>query len=200
MRIRSHWFKADGPKRPDEVAGAAAFIAWQVTQNAVKTMRAARFELPPGPQFFAFVEEFLAFLVIGGDRIAHARGDDAWRVAFTTAMANRAAEILADNEADLLGVATRDAIARRFIATVNARAAECAVHGWTDAGPDYGLLRALGHRMAEVMDAGERSHVIAQVIECEAPEAADTLRRGMAGLLDTTPGRRARGVRVASGE
>ena len=35
-------------------------------------------------------------------------------------------------------------IRRRFIDTVNARAADCAVYGWTDAGPDYGLLRYLG--------------------------------------------------------
>ena len=200
MRIKSHWFKADGPKSVDEVAGAAAFIAWRVAQNAVKTMRAARFDVAPGVQYFRFVEEFLAFLVLGGDRIAHARGDEAWRIAFTTAMARRVGENLADNEADLLGTATRDEIRRRFIDTVNARAADCAVYGWTDAGPDYGLLRYLGHRIAEVMDAGEQSHAIAQVIECEAPEAADTLRRGMLGLLGETPGRRARGERVASGE
>jgi hypothetical protein len=200
VRIKSHWFKADGPKGADEVAGAAAFIAWRVAQNALKTMRDAGFDLAPGAQYFRFVEEFLAFLVIGADRIAHARGDEIWRVGFTTAMARRAGEILADNETDLLGAATRDEVRRRFIATVNARAAECAAYGWTDAGPDYGLLRYLGHRIAAVMDAGEQSHAIAQVIECEAPEAADTLRRGMAGLLGDTPGRRARGARVASGE
>ncbi len=200
MRVKSHWFKAGGPKSADEVAGAAAFIAWRVAQNAVKTMRAACFDVAPGPQFFAFVEEFLAFLVIGGDRIAHARGDEVWRVAFTTAMARRTGDILADNESDLLGAATPDEIRRRFIATVNARAAECAAYAWTDAGPDYGLLRYLGHRIAEVMDAGEQSHAIAQVIECEAPEAADTLRRGMAGLLGETPGRRARSERVVTGE
>jgi hypothetical protein len=115
-------------------------------------------------------------------------------------MARRTGDILADNESDLLGAATPDEIRRRFIATVNARAAECAAYAWTDAGPDYGLLRYLGHRIAEVMDAGEQSHAIAQVIECEAPEAADTLRRGMAGLLGETPGRRAGGARVATGE
>ena len=200
MRVKSHWFKAEGAKTADEVAGAAAFIAWRVAQNALQTMRAARFELAPGPRYFGFIEEFLAFLVIGGDRIAHARGDEAWRVAFTTAMAHRAGEILADNEAELLATASRDEIRRRFVATVNARAADCADYGWTDAGPDYGLLRYLGHRIAEVMDAGERSDAIAQVIECEAPEAADTLRRAMSGLLGVTPGRRRGGQRLATGE
>jgi hypothetical protein len=38
------------------------------------------------------------------------------------------------------------------------------------------------------------------VIEVEAPEAAETLQRGMDGLLGATPGRRERSARVASGE
>ena len=84
MRVRSHWFKTDRPKSADEVAGAAAVIAWKVAQNALTTMRAAGFELVPGPRYFAFIEEFLAFLVVGGDRIAYARGDEAWRVAMVT--------------------------------------------------------------------------------------------------------------------
>ena len=63
-----------------------------------------------------------------------------------------------------------------------------------------GLLRYLGHRIAAVMSAGEASDAIAQVIECEAPAAAETLRRGMAGLLGETPRRPAKGARVVGGE
>ena len=106
MRIKSHWFKAETPKSPQEIASAAAFIIFRVAQNSLKTMRAARFELPPGAQYFAFLSEFLTFLVLGADRLAHARGDEAWRVAFTTAVAHRVGEILAENESDLLGAAT----------------------------------------------------------------------------------------------
>jgi hypothetical protein len=62
------------------------------------------------------------------------------------------------------------------------------------------MLRYLGHRVAEVMDQDERSWAVSQVIECEAPEAAATLRRGMAGLLDETPGRQARRERATTGE
>ena len=200
VRVRSHWFRAGPARGPAEVAGAAAVIAWRVAQDAVKTVRAAGFAIDAGPQYLAFVEEFLAFMVVGGDRIAHARGDAAWRIEFTTAMARRAGEILADNEADLLGADSPEAIRRRFVATVNARAAECADYGWSAAGPDYGLLRYLGHRIAEVMSAGEASHAIAQVIECEAPAAAETLRRGMAGLLGQTQGRRPKEGQLVGGE
>ncbi len=200
MRIKSHWFKPAAPKTPEEIAGAAAFIGWRVAQNALKTTRAAGFELPPGPRYFAFLTEFLVFLVVGADRIAHARGDEAWRVAFTTAMGNRVGEILAENEADLLGGTSAGEIKRQFIDAVNAGAAECAAFGWDDAGPAYDMLRHLGHRVADVMDERDRTWAVSQVIEVEAPEAAETLARGMAGLLDPTPRTRSRSAHAAAGE
>ena len=199
MRVKSHWFRSETPKSPQEIAGAAAFIVWRVGQNALKTMRAARYELPAGPEYFAFLAEILAFLVLGADRIAHRRGDEAWRIAFTTALANRVGEILAENEADLLGADGRPDIKARFVGRVNAAGAECAGFGWDEEGPDYAFLRYVGHRVAEVMTPEDRSWAISQVIEVQAPEAAETLVRAMAGLLDTSP-RPRRASAHASGE
>jgi hypothetical protein len=200
VRVKSHWFKAEAPKSATEIAGAAAFIIWRIAQNALKTMRAARYELPPGPQYFAFVSEFLAFLVVGADRIAYRERDGEWRVAFTTALANRVGEILADNEADLLGAKAAGECKREFVALVNARAVDSASLPWTESGPDYGFLRFVGHRVADVMQEQDKSWSIAQVIESEAPEAAETLVRAMAGLLDATPRPRRAGGGVARGE
>lgn len=199
MRIKSRWFNEDKPKSPQEIAGAAAFIVWRIAQNSLKTMRAARFDLPPGPRYFAFMAELLAFVTLGADRLAHRRGDEAWRVAFTTAIANRVGEILAENESDLLGAETVGDVKRRFIAQVNACAAECAEFDWTDDGPDYGFLRYLGQRIAAIMTEHDRTWAISQVIEVEAPDAAANLHRAMAGLLDESPRRRERGAR-ATGE
>ena len=200
MRIKSHWFRTETAKAPEDIAGAAAFIVWRVAQNALKTMRAARFELAPGRQYFAFLAEFLTFLTLGADRIAYRRGDHAWRVRFTTATANRVGEILAENESDLLGAASAGDIKRRFVAMVNECAAECAGFEWPDEGPDYAFLRYFGHRVADLMEPHDRTWAVSQVIEVEAPEAAETLQRGMAGLLGETPGRRERGAQVAAGE
>ncbi len=199
MRIKSHWFHPERPKTPQEIAGAAAFIAWRIAQDAMKTMRAARYELPPGARYFAFVAEFLAFVTLGADRIAHRRGDDAWRVAFTTAMANRVGEILAENESALLGAATVGDVKRRFVDLVNECAAECAAFGWDDAGPDYAFLRFVGHRVADVMDERDRTWAISQVIEVEAPDAAARIERALAGLLDDAPRKRERSAH-ATGE
>jgi hypothetical protein len=190
MRIKSQWFKEGRPKSPEEIAGAAAFIVWRIAQNSLKTMRAARFDLPPGPRYFAFMAEFLTLLTLGADRLAHRRGDEAWRVAFTTAIANRVGEILAENESDLLGAASAAEVKRRFVALVNQCGQECAGFDWDEDGPDYAFLRWLGHRVADVMSEHDRTWAISQVIEVEAPDAAALMQRGMAGLLDPSPRRR----------
>ena len=200
MRIKSHWFRPGAQKSATDVAGAAAFIAFRVAQNALKNMRKADYALPPGAAYFAFLSEFLAFLVLGADRIAHARGDEAWRVEFTTAMANKVGEFLADNEADLLGGDTRDAYKRRFIALVNERSGEYAAYGWTAEGPDYAFLRCLGHLVAETVEPRERTWAVSQVIEVEAPEAVEMLQRAMSGLLDPSPRRRERSAAGSRGE
>jgi hypothetical protein len=189
MRIKANWFKPGASRSPEDVAGAAAFIVWRIAANALATMRKAGYAIDPGPQYFAFLNEFLQFLAIGADRIAYARGDDAWRVAFTTAIVHRVGEILAENESDLLGTKTPAEIKRQFVDGFNALAVEYAGVGWTEEGPAFDCLRLLGHRVAELMNERDRSWAVAQVIEVEAPNAAATLQRGMAGLVD--PARRA---------
>lgn len=194
MRIKSHWFRSERPKSPEEIAGAAAFIAWRIGQDALKTLRAAGYDLPPGPRYFAFVTEILVFLALGADRIAYRHGDPDWRVAFTTAITNRVGEILAENESDLVGRESAGDIKRRFVERVNACAVECADLAWDDDGPGYGFLRYLGHQVGAVMDERDRTWAISQVIEVEGPNAAAHLARGMKGLLDPAPRRRDRGA------
>ena len=200
MRVKSHWFRPGTDKSATEIAGAAAFIVFRVAQNALRNMRAAGYELPPGPQYFAFLAEFLAFLVLCADRIAYARGDAAWRTEFTTAMANKAGEFLAGNEADLLGGDNPEGYKQRFIALVNERSADYAEFRWTDAGPEYGFFRCFGHCVAGTMEPHDRTWAVSQVIDVEAPEAVETMQRAMAGLLDPSPRRRTRGAAGARGE
>ena len=186
MRLKNHWFRP-GAKTPEAIASAAAFMTWRIAQDALKTMRAAGYDLPPGGRYFAFVAEFLLFLALGADRLAHARGDEPWRVAFTTAFVRRVGEILAENESYLLGADTVGDVRRRFVDLFNQCAAECAGFDWTDAGPDYAFLRFFGHRVAAVMDDRDGTWAVAQVIEVQGPDAAALLHRAIGGLLDPSP-------------
>lgn len=201
MRVKSQWFKPDGIRSPDEIAGAAAFIAWRIAVNALKNMRRARFEIDAGPRYFAFLAEILVFLVMVADRIAYRHFAPEDRVAFTTALANRAGEILVDNERDLVGgeAGVEGFRARKndFIALFNSLADDYAQFDYApEEGPDFGFLRYLATRVGDILTADtDRPWVVSQVMEVEAPEAAETLAKGLRGLLglETRRPRRAAG-------
>lgn len=199
MRVKSRWFRSERPKPPGELAGAVAFIAWRVAQNALKRMRAARFDIDTGAAYFAFLGEFLIFLIAIADRIAYERLDPDARVEFTTALARRVGEILEENASELLGPG-EDPHARDFIALLNERSAEYAAFRYDAEGPDFGFLRAFGHRVTEIMPEKDRTWTVAQVMESEGPEAVATLQKAMRDLLTVEPQPAAAARAVATGE
>ena len=147
MRIKSRWHKSGQPKSMQQVASAMAFIVWRVAQNALKRMRNEQYDIDPGPQYFAFLGELLIFLIQIADRIAYQRLDAGQRSEFTTALAIRVAEILDDNQSDLLGRPQTGSYQQHFIALFNELASDYAEFKYTDAGPDFAFLRYLGNRV-----------------------------------------------------
>lgn len=199
MRVKSHWFRPGRPKSPEEVAGAIAFIAWKVAQNALKRMRKAGFDIDPGPTYFAFLAETLAYSVQVAWRHAHGHFDEPGALAFMTALANRCGEILEENYAELLGVPAPGAVKAAFITKVNESFAEYSEFGYGPAGPDFAFLRYFASRVADLMDEKDKRWTHDQVIAIEAPEAAATIARAFANLHDTGTGRRRRPA-TTSGE
>jgi hypothetical protein len=200
LRIKAHWFKADQPKSAEQNASALAFIAWRVALNMLKRMREAHFDIDAGPAYFGFVREVLVFLLAGIDRMAYARLGGEGRVAFTSALVRRVAEILRDNEADLLGPATAAGGADYrdlFIDQFNELSVHYADFGWSEAeGPDFAFMRYLGSRLEAVVPDKDRVWVVDQVIAIEAPEAVAMLQRAMQGVFSTEP-RRARRAAIS---
>jgi hypothetical protein len=182
MRVRSRWFRRGTQRPPEDIAQAAAFVAFRLAQDALARMRRAGYDLAPGEPYFAFLAEFLAFLVQVADRIAFARGDAAWRAAFTTALANRAGATLADNAADLLGLDAAS-VKARFVGRVNGRGDDYAHCGYDAAGPSYAFLRCAGNLVGDTLVAHERSFGASQVTDIEAPRAAAALARALDNLL-----------------
>ena len=189
MRLKSQWFKTDTPKSPQQAAGAMAFIVWRVAHNTLTQMRSAQFDIDIGPLYFAFMREWLVFLVQVTDRMAHARlaGDE--RVAFTTALVQRVADHLADNENNLLGPppAGQDSYQGRFIDLCNELATHYADFGHGAQGPDFAFMRYLGSRIEALMPPKDRAWVLDQVMAVEAPEAVEMLQRSLDGVLSTEP-------------
>lgn len=192
MRIKSQWFKDDKPRSAKQTASVMAFIVWRVAQNALKQMRTAEFDIDPGPQYFAFLSEFLVFLIQITDRIAYGQLEGAYRVDFTTALTVRVSEILEENEDTLLGPPAQRSYQNRFIDLFNERSSDYAEFRYSDAGADFAFLRYLGNRVMDIMVKKDQSWVIDQIMEIEAPDAIGSVKKGMHGLFDPGPQRERR--------
>jgi len=165
-----------------------AFTIWRIADNALKNTRKANFEIAIGAQYFSFLTEFLVFLIQVADRIAHRQLSSDDRISFTSTLANRVAETLAENQSRLMG----DSIAvhkQHFIDSLNQRAGEYADFNYGADGPEFAFTRYLAFCMREVMDEKDVEWVIDQMMSIEAPEAVEMVEKTMKNLFTAEPGR-----------
>ncbi len=187
MRIKSHWFKSGHKRTPQEIAGALAFVIWRIGDNALKNTRKAKFEIAIGTQYFSFLTEFLLFLVQVADRIAYRQLPAEDRLAFTSFLANRVAETLAENKSRLTGNSF-EIHKQHFIDKLNQRSGEYAEFDYGSDGPEFAFTRYLGFCMREVMDENDSNWIIDQMMSIEAPEAVGMVDKTMRDLFETEPG------------
>ena len=186
MRIKSHWFKSGRQRTPQEIAGALAFVIWRIGGNALKNTRNANFEIAVGIQYFSFLTELLIFLVQTADRIAYRQLSAEDRLAFTSALANRVAETLAENQSRLVGNSF-EINKQHFIDKLNRRAGEYAEFDYGINGPEFAFTRYLGFCIREVMDEKDANWVIDQMMSITAPEAVEMVEKTMHDLFDAEP-------------
>lgn len=186
MRVKSRWFKGEREKTPQEIAGALAFIIWRVSENALRNVRKADFDIAIGDQYFAFLSEFLIFLVQVADRIVYKQLSEEERQVFVTALANRVAEIQAENQSEWLGNPAGD-YKRIFIAHLNQRAGEYAEFEYNGMDASFSFIRNLAICMLDVVDEKDKTWVIDQIMAIEVPEAVEMLEKAMKGLFEAEP-------------
>lgn len=186
MRIKNNWFKAGREHTPVELAGAVAFTTCRIADNALNHTRKASFEITVGPQYFAFLSEFLIFLIQVADRIAFRQFSAEARFTFTSTLANRVAETFAENRSRLLG-GTQQEAKQHFIEQLNQRADGYAEFDYGENGPSFTFTRYLGYCMDQVMDERDSGWIIDQMMSIEAPNAVEMVEKTMRGLLETEP-------------
>ena len=186
MRIKSNWFKSGREHTPQELAGAVSFVVWRIADNALKNTRKANFDVEIGNQYFAFLNEFLFFLIQIADRIAFRRLTQEARFAFTSTLANRVAETLAENQNRLLGGSQQES-KQQFIDLLNQRANDYADFDYDEDGPSFRFTRYLGYCMNQVMSEKDSGWIIDQMISIEAPGAVEMVEKTMHNLLTTDP-------------
>ena len=189
IRIKNQWFKADKPKSARETASAMAFIVWRVTQNMVKQMREAKFDIDVGPAYFAFMREALGFLCQVVDRMAFETLPAKERTEFTPALVVRVAEILEESEQEWLGnpASGQESWRNQFIDLCNDLGDVYSEFGHGPEGPDFAFVRCFGSRLEEVLPLKDRHWVKDQVMAYEVPEALDMVKRGFQGVYSKEP-------------
>lgn len=186
MRIKSKWFLAGREHTPEELAGAVAFNVSRIAENALKNTRKAKFEVAIGAQYFAFLAEFLVFLILVADRLAYRQFTADNRNLFTNRLANHVAATYAENHSRLMN-GELSVSKQQFIDLLNQRAGEYAEFGYSETGPDFAFTRYLAFCMGQIMDDGDRDWIIDQIMSIESPNAIDMLEKNFRDLLDTQP-------------
>jgi len=195
IRIRSRFHRGAGERTMAELASVIAMLGWKLSQDAIQRMRSAQFDIDIGRQYFDFVCEYLAFMLHAADRVAYRGLGGEKRVAFTTALALKLAEVVEDNRDMLIAEPEPGRCRRHFIDLANLRGADYAGFAYDEKeGPDFGFRRFFGSRLLEIVPRKDHAWVIDQIMEIEAPEAVKALERTLEGLF-VPPGEKQRARR-----
>jgi hypothetical protein len=184
MAVRVHTqFHTSSQRSPRTLASVVALLAWKLAVEAIKRMRQAGYDIDIGRPYFDFVCEFMVFLAVAADRIAYRELDADTRLAFTTALATRLAEIVEENHYLLLGEAVPGELQQHFLDLFNRRGAEYAEFDYGADGPDFGFRRLFAACLREGLPEKDQLWVVDQAMEIEAPEALKALEKTLAGLF-----------------
>lgn len=198
LRLRNS-FHSGRPRGMAEHASVIAMLAWKLAQEAIARMRQAEYDIEVGRGWFDFVCEYLAFLALAADRIAHIELADEARVEFTTALVKRLAEMVEESREALLPDQPPGTAYAGFVDLFNRRADDYADFGFDAAGPDFGFRRCFSACLKETLPEKDRLWAVDQVMEIESPESVRMLQKTLGGLFHPEAVRRRRREAV-SGE
>ena len=184
-RTKSRFFSKDKARDPAILASVAAFTTWRLGLNTIKRMRSAHFDIEADPQYFAFLREYLVFLIHVADRFAFARVSLPERRVFTVSMVKRLAEQQAENQSRLIG-GDENAIRSDFIDLFNARSDDYASFDFDEKnGPEFSFMRYCSQALQQLVAPKDRAWVTDQVMTIEAPDAVETLRKVLDNVVGT---------------
>ncbi|MBK9349288.1 MAG: hypothetical protein IPN05_03440 [Sulfuritalea sp.] len=183
-----------------EHASVIAMLAWKLGQESITRMRQADYDIAVGRGWFDFVCEYLSFLALAADRIAHDDLTPEQRAEFTVALVKRLAEMVEEAREALLPDLPPGQAGRNFLALYNRRSDEYADFGFDATGPDFGFRRCFAACIKDTLPEKDRLWAVDQVMEIESPEAIRTLQKTLAGLFHPESGNSRRSRDGVTGE
>jgi hypothetical protein len=180
MHLRNRFNKRAKPKSLEDIAAALSFISWKIASQAVLEIENQGFKTTSNAHRLQIASEFLIFLIQVADRLSVHHLTEQERSAFITTLALRIADMILDNQRDLL----KEELHYRedFIAHLNQRANDYAELSFNDDQPGFDFLRYFGEQVATTLPA--QRWISEYVAEVRGPEAVHDLRRSLVSLLN----------------
>jgi hypothetical protein len=159
MRVRTAWHRK-APRGAEEQASVLAATLWKSADRMVENLSRAGFTIGTPSRGMTLIAETLAFTLHFCDRLAHRRLGDAERSALLSHTGTRLAELMETNGGSYRGL----------VALLNERAEEYAHFDFPADLPEFAALRCFALHVREAMTPEDRTWVMDQVMEIEAPE------------------------------
>ena len=184
VRLKTKWHrsKRDGrsrrssaPKTLQDLSSVIAMSIWKLAKDAFAHMEKEGFRFREDIQAVDTINEFIFFQLHIVDRLIYGKISEEERGPFITDVAKRLAEVVADNQTELLGPGDyiqsfRDAMNDRFT-----NYAECGFE--SDKGPSFQFTRYLALNVAQHLKLTDDKWVVEQVMDIEAPPVAEKIQR-----------------------
>jgi hypothetical protein len=185
LRIKSKWHRSrrsrknmegsQEPKTLTDLSSVIAFNLWKVAKELYRNMENEDFRFDNQQQVMAITIEVMAFLVQVVDRTVYGKVEEEERGPFINALAQHLGRTLQETMTEMMGEGD---YMSAFYQTLNERFAEYAECPWdVQEGPGYAFRRTLGEKIADHMASVDNRWVVEQVMDIEAPKAAESLMR-----------------------
>lgn len=191
VKVRTVWFKKEGERSPEEIAGAVASTVWRVADKAVDNLGREDYDIITPARGFKLIAEFIAFLAHYCDRMAYATLTPERRVAVLQAISSRLGEVMEENIISVVGPDPSRNFKAEFIDFLNRRFNDYAEFEFPDdEKASFPALRFLGLQIREEMGDNDKTWIMDQIMDIEMPEMMGTVRKSFKGLLSDAPVKR----------
>ena len=188
VRVKTVWFRKEGERPTEEVAGVVASTLWRLADRSVDNLSRADYDIVTPQRGFRIIAELTCFLAHYVDRLLHGRVEDTHRAALIGALGKRLAEIMEENILSVTG-GQRDPdydYRAGYIDLLNRRGGEYAEFEFPAEKAGFPALRFLSLQIREIMERSDQSWIQDQIMDIEMPEMMGTVKKAVDGFCPVT--------------
>ena len=184
LRIKTTWFRRDAGRAADETASVLALTFWKMANKSVDDISKADYDIIHKGRGFGLIAEMGAFMLHIADRRLYGRVDEDRRAALIESTGVHLAGYVEKNIRDFVNDDNdeRDYLGE-FLDFLNRRTADYETFEFPPEEPNYAIKRYLANVIRDRMEAHDQTWIIDQIIEFQAPEAIEAVKKLMDGFF-----------------